>query len=39
MLYSVSSIEIAPHYLETLEFDYAATYGQIPEERNSQNIL
>ena len=34
-LSSVSSIEMTLHYLEITEFDDAATYRQVPEERNS----
>jgi hypothetical protein len=33
-LSSVSRIEMAPHHLETVEFDYAVTYRQVPGERN-----
>jgi len=35
MLSSVLSIEMALYCLEIIEFDYAATYLQVPEECNS----
>jgi hypothetical protein len=35
ILSSVSSIEMALHCLKTTEFDYAANYRHVPEERNS----
>jgi hypothetical protein len=32
---SVAGIEMALHCLETIEFNYTATYFQVPEKRNS----